>query len=490
MFLGIDFGTSFSKASTIYLNQPLLLMNPGEYGIPSEFYYDRETGVLVGQAALDAGQGYAASNLVSEVKMAIRYGNSFMLDGTEFTAKQIVSEIYRAIVKKAVQIAKKHAVDTKIEGVVISVPAKFGLQERYLIMSAAKECLEDEALPIKAVIKEPVAAALSYFNVNPENNKHILVYDLGGGTCDIALVKSDASVAEHYTVVDTDMLYLGGRDWDSMLIAYLTDMLESKTGILIRGNVSYENKIRRAAIAAKHELSDSLNEKTIARVELNGKICSVVITRDKFDAITAHLLKKTIECIRDVYNRNAANCKIEDIICVGGSSNMLQVEEGLKRAFPRCNVRLSSPEHAVVNGAAIYANMPQKEMLVDMASFSYGVESNTHYGFPDNKKIVSNIIQKGTHLPVIGQKNYSPAHENQEVVAFNIYESDLTDDEYDFDFPNKRLIGTVGLRLPPGSPKDLNLSCQLALNAEGLIEIEASEPSGKNVYSQFKVNEL
>ena len=61
MFLGIDFGTSFSQVSTMYLGQPLLLLNPGEYGIPSEFYYDRDCGILIGQDALDAGQGEAAA---------------------------------------------------------------------------------------------------------------------------------------------------------------------------------------------------------------------------------------------------------------------------------------------------------------------------------------------------------------------------------------------------------------------------------------------
>ena len=221
MFLGIDFGTSFSQPAAMDdLGQPSLLLNPGEYGIPSEFYYDRENDILIGQDALDAGQGAAAANLVSEVKMSILSGRSFILDGRTFSAKEIVGAIYRTLVLKAVQVAKKRSMKADIEGVVISVPAKFGMQERSLIADAARKCLGSRELPVKAIIKEPVAAALAYYKTELENNKYVLVYDLGGGTCDIALVRSDSSIAEHYTVVDSDMVRLGGRNWDEELEIY------------------------------------------------------------------------------------------------------------------------------------------------------------------------------------------------------------------------------------------------------------------------------
>ena len=490
MFLGIDFGTSFSQISTMYLGQPLLLLNPGEYGIPSEFYYDRDCGVLIGQDALDAGQGDAAANLVSEVKMAILSGKSFTLDGRTFTAKEIVKEIYKALVLKAVQVAKKRSINTNIEGIVISIPVKFGMQERYLIAEAAKECLGSKELSIRAIIKEPVAAAIAYYNTALENNRHILVYDLGGGTCDVALVRSDASVAEHYTVVDSDMVRLGGRDWDKELAKYITQIIENKSGVGIRGNVGFEEKIRRAAISVKHDLSDPSKARSIARVELNGRIYTTPISRTVFDEITSHLLQQTFDCLQDVYDRNASSCKIDEIICVGGSSNMLQVEEGLIKRFPQCRIRLYEPEHAVVNGATVYANMPQKESLVDVASFSYGTDSNTHYGFADNRRIVSNIIKQGTRLPAVRSKEYNPTIDGQRAVEFNIYESEHLDEDFDFSTPDKRFIGTVELILPPNSPKDLRIKCQLSLNTEGMLDVEASEPSGKKVKATFSIRAL
>ena len=490
MFLGIDFGTSFSQVSTMYLGQPLLLLNPGEYGIPSEFYYDRDCGILIGQDALDAGQGEAAANLVTEVKMAILSGKSFVLDGKTFSAKDIIKEIYKTLILKAVQVAKKRSINTNIEGIVISVPAKFGMQERGLISEAARECLGTTKVPIRAIIKEPVAAAISYYNTELEDNKYILVYDLGGGTCDVALVRSDSSSAEHYTVVDSDMVRLGGRNWDEELVKYITQIIENKSGIRIKGNVGYEEKIRRTAITVKHDLSDPTKSRSIARVELNGRIYTTPISKTVFDEITAHLLRQTLDCLQDVYDKHSVSCKIDEIICVGGSSNMLQVEEGLLKRFPKCKIRLYEPEHAVVNGATIYANMPQINVLKDVASFSYGTDSNTHYGYPDNKEIISNIIFKGSKLPVTQSKGYCPTRDGQEVVAFRIFESEYMDDEYDRTRPEKRFIGTVELRLPPNSKKDLSLRCQLSLNAEGMLEVTASEPSGKRVMSTFKLQAL
>lgn len=490
MFLGIDFGTSFSQVSTMYLGQPLLLLNPGEYGIPSEFYYDRDCGILIGQEALDAGQGEAAANLVTEVKMAILSGKSFVLDGKTFSAKDIVKEIYKTLILKAVQVAKKRSINTDIEGIVISVPAKFGMQERGLIAEAARECLGTTEVPIRAIIKEPVAAAIAYYNTELEDNKYILVYDLGGGTCDVALVRSDSGSAEHYTVVDSDMVRLGGRNWDEELVKYITQIIEKQSGIVITGNVGYEEKIRRTAITVKHDLSDPTKSRSIARVEINGRIYTTPISRAVFDEITAHLLRQTLDCLQDMYDKHSGSCKIDEIICVGGSSNMRQVEEGLVERFPECSIRLYEPEHAVVNGATIYANMPQIDVLKDVVSFSYGTDTNTHYGYSDNKKVVSNIIIKGSELPATKSKGFCPIVPGQKTVIFRIYESEYIDDEYDIDRPDKRFVGTVELELPPNSPKDLNLRCQISLNTEGMLEVTASEPSGKKVSATFKLQAL
>ena len=490
MNIGIDFGTSFSQVSTIYMNQPYILLDPGEYGIPSEFYYDSECGIIVGQDALEAGQGAAACNLVSEVKMNIASGKNYVLDGRVFSSKEIIKEIYKFLIVKAVQVAKKRSIHTEIEGIVISVPAKFGIQERYLIAEAAVDCMETTKLPLKAIIKEPVAAAIAYYNIDSENNKYILVYDLGGGTCDIALVKSDSTVDEHYVVIDSDMIRLGGRDWDKELVKYLTDLIEDRSGKKIYRCVGVEEKIRRAAIKVKHDLSDPSKSLAIARVELYGEIYSIPVSRKVFDEITCHLLEQTFECLQEVYDRNVYSCDISEIICVGGSSNMLQVEEGLLKRFPKCQIRLFEPEYSVVYGAALYANMKQKENLVDTASFSYGSRITVNYGKATQKNMITNLVIQGEKLPAINCKKFNPVVEGQKVVSFYIYESDNTEKKYDFSYENKRYVGVLRLKLPDGVLKNHCIDLQIGLNREGMLEVEASEPFGGKMDVSFDIQAL
>ena len=175
MYLGIDFGTSFSQISTIHHGQPILLLNPGEYGIPSAFYYDKENDILVGQEALDAGQGSSAKNLVLDVKMKLINQNTYVLDGRTFTSEEIITEILKYLIRKATLNAKKHFIDPKIDGYVISIPAKFGIQERTVIKNAVVKAVGSQ-VEVKYIIKEPVSAAISYFKDTLADNQNVLVF--------------------------------------------------------------------------------------------------------------------------------------------------------------------------------------------------------------------------------------------------------------------------------------------------------------------------
>src|SRR5699024_12855318 len=117
------------------------------------------------------------------------------------------------------------------------------------------------------------------------------------------------------------MVRLGGRNWDEELVKYITQIIENKSGIRIKGNVGYEEKIRRTAITVKHDLSDPTKSRSIARVELNGRIYTTPISKTVFDEITAHLLRQTLDCLQDVYDKHSVYCKIDEIIGVGVMSN-------------------------------------------------------------------------------------------------------------------------------------------------------------------------
>lgn len=486
MYLGIDFGTSFSQISTIHHGQPIVLLNPGEYGIPSAFYYDKSNDVLIGQEALDAGQGIYAKNLVLDIKMKLDVQNTYVLDGKTFTSEEIITEIIKYLLKKATSIAKKHFIDSKIEGYVISVPAKFGIQERTVIKNAVVKAMGNQ-IDVKYIIKEPVSAAVSYFKDTLADNQYVLVFDLGGGTCDVALVRSDSKETGYFTVIDSDMIRLGGRDWDKKLQKYLIDSFQNESNISIYGNYGYEEKIRRVAIDVKKALSDESKSKVNARVELNGNIYSVPITRKVFDEITLDLLKKVMECLSNLYNKYSGFHHIKNIICVGGSSNMLQIQEAIIRQFKSCRVQLYQPEHAVVNGAASFAT---RGVINDRSCFSYGIDTYYDYDKDPDKIVVLNFIKRGSLLPSSDTQYFRPHANNQSKMVLSIYESEFEDEYYDFAEKNKRFVGKLIVKFPSNATTDLSVECTVTLNKSGLLEVMANDSTGQKVDAVFQLNNL
>lgn len=492
MKIGIDFGTSFSLPAVNWMDSGVILLPSGKYGIPSVFYYDEWEGVLVGEAAENAGQGEEAANLKREIKLEL--GSTFTADGKTFTAKQIVGCILNNVKEQALSAAKSKLIGETLEGVVISVPAAFSNNEKEFIREAARipAAQGGPELNVLGFIKEPVAAALAYFKTSLADKTRILVYDLGGGTCDAAIVEADSSAAEKYIVIDSDMIRIGGKDWDERLEGYIRDALEQQSGMQLGDHPGYREKIKRAAISAKHAFSEKVGEnyrdRVRARVEINGRSYQVPILKETLRTLTADLLEETIRMTRKLLDRNGGG-GVTQIICVGGSSNMPQVTEGLAAAFPAMELRVFEPEKSIAIGAAIYAEYcdGQDTFLSDIASFSYGSDCCRNYDVDPNDKIVINLIRKGDRLPVTRTHRFSTTREGQERVRFAIYESDTAADEYTFD-PNKKPIMQIVLQLPPNQPKRTIAVLHLTLTTDGIIEAVADDEKGHSIRVQKDLN--
>lgn len=499
MYVGIDFGTCYSQIATMRLNEPFMLLPPGEYGIPSEFYYDSETDVMIGEDALGFGQGYAAANLKSEVKMDL--SNNFTADGRTFTPSEMIGYIYRHLAETGTQIAKNNRLDAAIKGAVISVPAKFTMQERVLIREAAEKCLgAGNPIKVTGVIKEPVAAALAYYHDPLANGSCVLVYDLGGGTCDVAIMQADDSLRERFDVLDSDMIRLGGRDWDNALVDYIADNLSNKAGINVRDDVGHMEKIRRAAIQAKHKLSAPSTTMANARIEINGRLYPIPIKRSTFDEITVGLLNQTMDLLKKVHDRYVAKGKkIDEIICVGGSSNMPQVAEGISRTFPNLKVNVFMPEHAVVFGTAIYADMLGDTValgndvgnrLNDIADFSYGIRCYENYSKDPNYRVVANIIRINEPLPVTRKHYFSPVSDTHKTVCLSVYESEYDKDTFPYSDPNRRKVGELNFTLSSGHSRKTEITCTMTLTKMGTLEVSAVDDKGASVKSTFKLEKI
>lgn len=492
MKLGIDFGTSFSLPAISYLGTNMILLPGGKYGIPSVFYYDDWEGVLVGENAEKAGQGAEAINLKREIKLEL--ASSFTADGKTFTAKQIVGYILAHVQEVALATAESKMIREDIEGVVISVPAAFEHNEKEIIREAAAISYSQGGPEMKVLgfIKEPVAAALAYFHTDFADKVRILVYDLGGGTCDVAIIEADSSFREKYVVIDSDMIRIGGANWDKKIEEYIIRELESQYKIVVGDNPAYKEKIKREAVSVKHAFSDKVGsgyrEKVRARIEVNGRLYTIPLTRILFDELTRDLLNKTITLTKSLVRRSS-DSDINEIVCVGGSSNMPQVKEGLRNAFPTSNIQVFEPEKAIATGAAIYAQFcdGKDTFLSDIAAFSYGTDCCRNYNADPTDLIIVNLIKKGDRLPVTREYKFYTVRDGQDEMYFDIYESSNIMDEYDY-VAEYEPIMTVVLDLLPDMPKGTGAVLHITLTSDGIIEVIADDEQGHTMKLQKRLN--
>jgi molecular chaperone DnaK len=435
MKIGIDFGTSFSSPAAINFGHQEILLPKNAYGIPSVFYYDSEVGVVVGENAL-TNAVYGPNNIMRDIKMEILTDiDSFTADGRIFTKKEIVGYIFKEVVDQAVeQMAQRDFVSQTIDGAVISVPAAFTFRELNFIREAAEIPKSDKGAGLKVLgfIREPVAAAISYFNApnakQIEDLKTILVYDLGGGTCDIALVRSDKSSDAWYNVLDSEMLRIGGRQWDEVIVSLIKQKLSQKFGLSFEDSYLFE-EIRKKAVEAKHALSKL--DRTRIVVIYNGQSYSCLITADEFEKMSYSLLKSTMDMVNNVITKNKV--QIDYIVCVGGSSNMPQIKNAFSANYPNIPLKLYEPERAIAFGCAIYAeHMEENTFLHDISKFSYGcrlIDSYKRYNDP-NRLIIVNAIFKGDTLPASGRIEGAKILGSPET-KYEIFESEISDKTYD-----------------------------------------------------------
>ncbi len=346
---GIDLGTTYSVVAYIdETGRPAVTRNSdGDDTTPSVVYFETEDNVVVGKAA-KASAGVDPDNVVSLIKRQMHnkdYLRYFW--GKEHSPSSISALILAELARSAEETTHR-----AVRQVVITVPAYFGLLEK----DATKKAGEIAGLEVIGIVPEPVAAALAYGVTGSADGTTFLVYDLGGGTFDITLIKmTDTSV--EVLAVDGDH-NLGGADWDERLFEYLKEQTVAQTGFEdIDEDEGALQDLRRMAEETKQALSKA-ESKTVAH-RLAGKPAKIVVTRAQFQEMTTDLLEKTIEITRrmlaDAEQRfPGIKDQVSELLLVGGSSWMPAVSERLRAEFP-WDPRVADPDLAVAKGAALYA---------------------------------------------------------------------------------------------------------------------------------------
>ncbi|CAG8459968.1 942_t:CDS:2 [Acaulospora colombiana] len=373
------------------------------------------------------------------------------------------SQIGGFVVGKKKETAEAY-VGSSVKNAVITVPAYFNDSQR----QATKDAGQIAGLNVLRVINEPTAAALAY-GLDKVGDKIIAVYDLGGGTFDISILEIQKGVFE---VKSTNgNTHLGGEDFDSTLVKYITDQFKKDQGIDLTQDRIAIQRVREAAEKAKIELSSTLqtdiNLPYITADATGPKHINMKLSRATLESLTKDLVEKTVDpCKKALRDANIDAKEIGEVILVGGMTRMPLVNETVKSIFKREPTKSVNPDEAVAIGAAIQGGVLAGEvtdiLLLDVTPLSLGIE--TLGG------VFSRLINRNTTIPTKKSQVFSTAADGQTKVDIKVYQG-----ERELVHDNK-LLGNFQLGGIPPLPKGVpQIEVTFDIDADGIVNVAARD---------------
>jgi molecular chaperone DnaK len=471
--IGIDLGTTNSLAAVRAGKEPHVVRDQGADPLtPSMVTFHPDGRVLVGAAAKALRLEYPDRTVFSVKRLIGRSATESKNDVAELPYAVVASErdlprikiddrelspeAISAMVLKEIKANAEQALGHAVREAVVTVPAWFDDAQR----QATKDAAELAGLDCLRILNEPTAAALAY-GLDGKNDGTVLVYDLGGGTFDISILRIHEGVFRVLaTAGDT---HLGGDDFDQLLAQRILKLLPSKQG-------TEDAYVLQAVRSAAEGLKMRLSEQQQATLELDlgdrGEV-ELTVTRAEFEASIAPLVQRTLDCVKSAAKDAGLELQdIDDIVLVGGSTRIPLVRARLEAATGKAPHTDVDPDLAVALGAAIQADIlagnDRTLLLLDVIPLSLGIE--TLGG------TVQKLILRNNTIPTSVSEEFSTGVDEQTAVDLAIYqgERELAKD--------CRLLGQFKLRGIPPMPAGLpRILVTFLVDADGVLRVTARE---------------
>ncbi|MDD5036764.1 MAG: Hsp70 family protein [Methylococcaceae bacterium] len=466
IIIGIDLGTTNSEVAIVE-NGKVTVIADGENRtmLPSFVGIGEGGEILVGEPARNQYVLYPERTIKSIKR---RMGEPIQV---EMAGKHYSPQEISAIILKRLKSVAEEYIKKPIQKAVITVPAYFSDAQR----QATREAGEIAGLDVVRIINEPTAAALAY-EVKHEVHKHILVYDLGGGTFDVSVVGIEDDVVE--VLASHGNNKLGGDDFDAKITQHIVRHIHDQHGIDLTESRQVMARINRAAEGAKRALSDQpfvrIDEEYLFEKEGAPIHLSLELSRYEYESMIAEYIDETLEAVHIALSgANLVASDIDEILLVGGSTRTPVISERLFDEFGLEPQRNIDPDLCVAMGAAIQAGMIAGEsvsaVLVDVTPYTYGtsVIGELHGEYYSFKYVP--VIRKNTPLPTSKTEAFYTASDGQQEVLVHVYQGE------DEDALNNIEIGEFKVKGLRNVPAGNTVTMTFDLDLNGILHISARE---------------
>ena len=401
MKVGIDLGTTYSAVARYDKNSNKPVIIPNAFGkeiTPSVICFLEDGDILVGEDAKDMQSNGTGVNAAAFKRNMGDGSIAVSFNGKDYTSEDLSAMLLKHLISDA-----EKATGEKITEAVITVPAYFNDFQRTATIRAGESC----GIKVPKIINEPTAAAISY-GYKHSADKTVMVYDLGGGTFDVTIVRISKGNIE---VVGTEGNHiLGGKDWDAAIVKFVCDQFIDEFDVDPRDDLPTKNELIVAAEGYKKTLS--IAESVTIPLNYDGYSAKYTLTRDEFESMTEHLLAATKDvCMNLIGDLGMSWTDIDEILLVGGSTRMPSVSRFLKDMTGREVIAHSDTDLAVAKGAAITAELYcssatglRAMQIADVTAHSLGILSVSQ----DGKKFVNEImIKRNSKIPCTVRRQFT-----------------------------------------------------------------------------------